>query len=290
MNLDCSGTGSPTVILEQGAGMPALGWMKIQPQIARFTHVCSYDRAGYGWSEPGPMPRTIPRMASELKSLLDASGEPGPYVMVAASLGGPIVRLYARLYPKDVAGMILVDASHEDQQKRVKSVQPPELIAENDREVASYERWDRFRGPFMLHLGIDRFMVHFTAQSAQMPQVFWEEYLYLSQRPGFQETVASEVRSLPESSSALRTVNLGDCPLIVLTAGKMTFTPEPFLTREIEDKLRNAWMQLQAEQARLSTRGKQIIVADSGHVIMFERPDAVVSAIHEVWSAIHSGQ
>jgi len=83
----------------------------------------------------------------------------------------------------------------------------------------------------------------------------------------------------------LACVNLGNRPLIVLTAGKMTFTPEPFLTKEIEDKLRNVFHELQAEQARLSTRGKQIVVPDSGHVIMFERPDAVISAIHEVWSA-----
>jgi len=267
--------------------------MKIQPQIAQFTRVCSYDRAGYGWSEPGPMPRTIPRLANELKGLLDASGEKGPYVMVAASLGGPIVRLYTKLYPSDVAGLILVDASHEDQQKRAQSVQPPELIAENNREVESYQRWERLRRPFrpfMLYLGIERFMVHFTRQSGQMPQSFWEEYLYLSQKPGFQETVASEIQSLPDSSSALHAVNLGDRPLIVLTAGKMTFTPEPFLTKEIEDKIRNAWIELQAEQAHLSTRGKQIIVPDSGHVIMFERPDAVVAAIREVWSDVRAGR
>jgi pimeloyl-ACP methyl ester carboxylesterase len=290
MNIDCVGSGSPTVILEQGGGMPALGWMKVQPQIAAFTRVCSYDRAGYGWSEPGPMPRTIPRLAKELKALLDASGEKGPYVMAAASLGGPIVRLYTKLYPNDVAGLILVDASHEDQQKRAQSVQPPELIAENNREVESYQRWERLRRPFMLHLGIERFMVHFTQQSGQMPQLFWEEYLYLSHKPGFQETVASEIRSLPDSSSALNAINLGDRPLIVLTAGKMTFTPEPFLTKEIEDKIRNAWIELQAEQAHLSTRGKQIIVPDSGHVIMFERPDAVVAAIREVWSEVKAGR
>lgn len=290
MNMDCAGSGSPTVILEQGAGVPGLGWMKIQPQIAQFTRVCSYDRAGYGWSEPGPMPRTIPRMAHEMKALLDASGERSPYVMVAASLGGPIVRLYTGLYPNDVAGMILVDAAHEDQQKRAQSVQPPELIAENNREVESYQRWERLRGPFMLHLGIERFMVYFTQQSEQMPQLFWEEYLYLSQKPGFQETVASEIQSLPDSSSALQAVNLGNRPLIVLTAGKMTFTPQPFLTKETEDKLRNVFHELQAEQARLSTRGKQIIVPDSGHVIMFERPDAVVAAIREVWSEVREGR
>jgi pimeloyl-ACP methyl ester carboxylesterase len=283
MNMDCIGSGLPTVILEQGGGMPALGWMKVQPQIAQFTRVCSYDRAGYGWSEPGPMPRTIPRLAKELKALLDASGEKGPYVMAAASLGGPIVRLFTKLYPNDVAGLILVDASHEDQQKRAQSVQPPELIAENNREVERYQRWERLRRPFMLHLGIERFITHFTQQSRQMPQLFWEEYLYLSQKPGFQETVASEIRSLPDSSSALHAANLGDRPLIVLTASKMTFTPEPFLTKEVEDKLRNVFHELQAEQARLSTRGKQVIVPDSGHVIMFDRPDAVISAIREVW-------
>jgi len=92
MNIDCTGTGSPIVILEQGGGMRAAGWMKVQPQMARFTRVCSYDRAGYGWSDPGPMPRTIPRMANALKALLDASGEKSPYVMVAASLGGRIDR------------------------------------------------------------------------------------------------------------------------------------------------------------------------------------------------------
>jgi len=143
----------------------------------------------------------------------------------------------------------------------------------------------------MLHLGIERFTIHFTKQSTEMPQTFWEEYLYLSQRPGFQETEDSEIRSLPDSSSALRAVGLGDRPLIVLTGGKMTFTPEPFLTREIEDKIRNVWIYgLQAEQARLSTRGKQIIVPDSGHVIMFERPDAVISAIHEVWTAVRASR
>src|SRR5690348_4968166 len=188
MNMDCAGSGSPIVILEQGGGVPAIGWMKVQPQIAQFTRVCSYDRAGYGWSEPGPMPRTIPRMVNELKVLLDASAEKSPYVMAAASLGGPIVRLYAGLYPNDGAGVILVDPAHEDQQKRAQRVQPPELIAENNREVASYQRWERFRRPFMWHLGIERFTVYFTQQSGQMPQLFWEEYLYLSQKPGFQET------------------------------------------------------------------------------------------------------
>lgn len=290
MNIDCSGRGSPTVILEQGGGIPATGWMKIQPQIAQFTRVCSYDRAGYGWSDDGPMPRTISRMAKELKALLDASQEQGPYVIAAASLGGPITRLYTGYYPQDVVGLVLVDASHEDQQQRVQRVQPPELIAENNKETAQYQRKQRLWGPFRRFFGIARFQVHFTAQSPQMPRRFWEEFFYLRQRSRYQQTLDSEVQSLPESSAELRTLSdLGDRPLIVLTAGKMIFTPEPFLTKEIEDKIRNTWInELQVEQAHLSTRGKQIIIPDSGHVIMWERPDAVIAAIREVWNAVQS--
>jgi|SRR5665213_1318099 len=287
MNIDCTGSGWPTVILEQGAGAPAIGWRKVQPEIAEFTRVCSYDRAGYGWSEKGPMPRTVSEMAKELKALLDASGEKGPYILVAASLGGPIVRLYAGLYPNDVSGMVLVDASHEDQLRRVQAIQPPELIAESQRITASFERRDRILRPLDFYFGIDRFEVHYQQQPPTMPREFWEEILYLAQRNRTWITVDSEVQSLPESVAALSQFNLGDRPLIVLTRGKFSFFPERYLTKEIEDRTRDLWIHgIQAEEARLSTRGKQIVVADSDHLIMFERPDAVVSAVHEVWSEL----
>ena len=123
LNLNCTGSGSPTVILDTGLGVPAAGWDLVQPEVAKFTRVCSYDRAGYGWSTPGPMPRTSEQIVKELHALLTAAGEKGPYILVAHSFGGFNVRLYTAQYPNDVAGLVLVDTSHEDQNNYL----PPSL-------------------------------------------------------------------------------------------------------------------------------------------------------------------
>ena len=123
MHIDCVGEGSPTVILESGLGDTYVSWRKVQPQIAQFSRVCSYDRAGLGYSESTSRPRTSKVMAQELHSLLQAAAVAPPYVLVGHSMGGFTVRLYASLYRNEVAGMVLVDASHPDQENRF----PPEL-------------------------------------------------------------------------------------------------------------------------------------------------------------------
>src|SRR5438270_12567824 len=115
MNIDCSGQGSPTVVLESGSGGPSVDWLMVQPEVSKFARVCSYDRAGYGWSDSGPEPRSSLRIAHELKQLLQAPGEIGPYVLVAHPMGGYDVRVYTRQYPNDAVGMVLVGASHEGQ-------------------------------------------------------------------------------------------------------------------------------------------------------------------------------
>jgi pimeloyl-ACP methyl ester carboxylesterase len=118
LNMDCTGDRSPgrtTIVLDSGLGAPALGWILIQPEVAKFARVCSYDRAGYGWSDPGPEPRTSSQIAKELKAVLDAAAERPPYVMVGHSFGGFNVRVFTSLYPGEVAGVVLVEASHEDE-------------------------------------------------------------------------------------------------------------------------------------------------------------------------------
>jgi len=104
MNIDCSGQGSPTVILESGSGGPSVDWLMVQPEVAKFSRVCSYDRAGYGWSDSGPEPRSSVQIAHELKQLMQAAGEKGPYVLVGHSMGGYDIRVYTGQYPSDVAG------------------------------------------------------------------------------------------------------------------------------------------------------------------------------------------
>jgi len=117
LHLFCAGRGAPTVVLEAGLGGFSLEWLTVQRLVAEERRVCAYDRAGYGWSEFGPAPRTTSALISELKRLLDASGEKGPYVLVGHSFGGYVVQGFARRWPDAVTGIVLVDSSHPEQDR-----------------------------------------------------------------------------------------------------------------------------------------------------------------------------
>src|SRR6266571_5585633 len=122
LHINCTGAGRTTVILDAGLGGSSLDWSRVQPGVATFTRVCSYDRAGYGWSDSGPTPRTSERIVRELHTLLVKAGVPGPYVLVGHSFGGLNMRLYAYTYPQDVAGLVLVDSSHENDPTALKAI------------------------------------------------------------------------------------------------------------------------------------------------------------------------
>src|SRR5690242_6994791 len=113
LHIQCVGTGSPTVVLDAGLGGSSLDWNLVQPQLGSSTRVCAYDRAGMGWSDPGPQPRTPRQIADELHTLLTNAGIAGPYVLVGHSLAGKNLRLFAQQHPDQVAGMVLVDARSE---------------------------------------------------------------------------------------------------------------------------------------------------------------------------------
>jgi pimeloyl-ACP methyl ester carboxylesterase len=108
-----TGKGDPTVVLESGGASWSLDWYWVQTEVAKFTSVCSYDRAGFGWSDPGPKPRTSQQIVSELHELLTINGIKKPYILVGHSFGGHTVRLFAKDHPDEVAGIILLDARHE---------------------------------------------------------------------------------------------------------------------------------------------------------------------------------
>jgi pimeloyl-ACP methyl ester carboxylesterase len=117
LHLNCTGearASQPTVILEAGAGDFSVDWSLVQPGVARFARVCSYDRAGSGWSDLGPRPRTMHQIVSELHALLEKAGKRPPYVLVGHSYGGWLVRLYQSTYPSEVAGMVLVESGADD--------------------------------------------------------------------------------------------------------------------------------------------------------------------------------
>ena len=291
-NLNCSGSTRPTVILESGLGVPSLGWVQIQPQIAKFARVCSYDRAGYGWSDAARGPRTSLQIAKELKALMNAAGESGPYVLVGPSFGGFIIRVYTGLYPADVAGLVFLDASHEDQVQRIDEIIP---AARPQRSEANQEKRNRDQRDLLLSqikipLGIERLQ---SALHREKPEAFFgfspelvEELNYLDQQLKTKEAVAAEAAAMLESGQfAKASGRLADRPMIVVTGGKMEFRPDPLFTQDIQDKLRNLWINgLQAEEARLSTRGRQVVLKNCGHAIQFECPDAVIDAVREVLS------
>jgi pimeloyl-ACP methyl ester carboxylesterase len=287
LNLDCSGTESPIVILDSGMGVPGVGWIKIQPEVSKFARVCSYDRAGYGWSEPGPEPRTSMEIAKELKALLDAAGEKAPYVLVGHSFGGYNIRVFTKLYPGDVVGVVLVDASHEDEEERIESLLPAAVKEQEKKDEERNRKLDRILTPFLIHFGIERFKVAAGWEtSTSISKDLQQELLYLQQQTKSRNAIALEDKVSADSVAQVRAAgNLGNRPLIVLTAGK-PYDPDPLLTKQDMDKQNNMWINvLQVEEAHLSTRGKQIVVPNSDHMIPFERPDAVISAVREVWSA-----
>jgi hypothetical protein len=143
--LECQGSGSPTVILESGLGVYSGTWHEVLPKVAAVTHVCRYDRAGLGESEPGPKPRTSKRMVAELHTLLVKARVPGPYVLVGHSLAGLNIHLFASTYAKDVVGLVFVDAIHPDLDVRIEKLLSAKQIAERRADLELNQEGIRFR-------------------------------------------------------------------------------------------------------------------------------------------------
>jgi pimeloyl-ACP methyl ester carboxylesterase len=287
LSIDCRGQGSPTVVLDSGLGVPAIGWNPVQTEVAKFTRVCSYDRAGYGWSGATSAPRTSLQIVKELHALLEAAGEKGPYILVGDSFGGYNVRVYNGQYPNDVAGVVLVDASHEDQNERMS----PALQAFMKKTIEQMKSQEKL-APWLIRFGVARFAQRNQGQAPGVSKEFGQEMLYLQLQPKFIDASASEMGAFAESAKEVRAAgNLGDKPLVVLTAGKSSDAsqlPAGFPKKEFDD-FHEIWVNdLQVKEAHLSTRGERIMVPDSTHMIPFERPDTIVAAIHEVYAAVNT--
>jgi len=270
MHIYCAGQGSPTVILESGLGDSYISWRKVQPQISKFTRVCSYDRAGLGYSDPSSGPRTSKVMAEQLHALLRAASVPVPYVLVGHSMGGFDVRLFTSLYRSEVAGMVLVDASHPDQENR--------FPAQLKKMEGGWQREAEFL-EYTMPLGIPRWLgACDDSPTARAADCNWHSA---------REQV-SEMKSFSTSAAeAGATGSLGDLPLIVLShdPDKPSSEFPPDLAKDVNQ----AWEQMQEDLAHLSTRGSQVIVRDSSHYIQIDNPAAVVEAVRRVVDQVPHG-
>lgn len=284
IHLYCTGEGSPTVILEAAGPGWSVYWSRVQPDLAKVTRVCSYDRAGFGWSESGPSPRTGRRIANELHTLLTRAGISGPYVLVGHSLGGFIVRLYRQIHPKDVVGMVLVDAGHErqfEQEEFRKFVAPGKTAFPVIGAVTAM-------GITRLLMSLDMLPPLFaiqeekmSAESRPMLRAGWTQTRYFA-------TMADEGAALEETCIQVqRTDPLGDLPLIILTASGPTWWPDMPPNVDVA-KFRQIRLQLQADLTKLSTNSRQVYADQSGHFIQFDQPELVIEGIRQVVDSARS--
>lgn len=281
LNLNCTGRateGIPTVILESGAGVPGVGWKLVQPHIEKFARVCSYDRAGYGWSDlPVDFRRTSSEVAKELHTALQNAGVQPPYVLVGHSLGGFNIRAYNGLYSEEVAGAIFVDSSHEDQLQKMS----PEMRSFFEKSIQSLRSQTRLV-PFLIDFGVMRWMQQRERKQESIPLDLVDEVDYLQERAGFFKIMLAEMEAFDESAREVRNSgDFGDKPVVVLTAGKSQEIPG--VPRTESEQFHQSWVtELQPQLARLSTRGKQIVVSNSDHMIPFEAPESIVDATRDV--------
>jgi len=271
LQINCTGSGTPTVVLESGLGDISIEWDQVQKGIAKFSRVCSYDRAGYGSSEPGPMPRTSARIANELSVLLQNAGEIPPFVLVGHSFGGYNVRVFNGQYPDRLAGMVLVDSPQEDQYQLL-----PKAWDSISLALLKHFKSQAMWAPLYIDTGLARLQLR--AQG-----IYPGDYLYLQSK--YLKARASELEEIQISAEQARAAgSLAEKPLVVLTAGgKPDAILADGLSEEDNRKFQRIWIDdLQMRLTHLSTRGTRIMVQGSGHNIPMERPDSIVEAVKEV--------
>jgi pimeloyl-ACP methyl ester carboxylesterase len=286
MHLNCTGKGSPTVVVEYGVGDFSTDWVLVQNAASRFTRICTYDRDGYAWSEPGRLPRTYPQINLELHELLSAAGERGPFVLVGHSFGGPLARSYTAIYPNEVAGLLLVDTIHEDQRIPImgkavllrgtatgRAIPEPQLSVQPGEGAPHYvpATTDPVEAPLN-----------------KLPQKNQRIDQWASVQPTLQAMGKSELDWSPESlalwHASPQKGSLGARPLIVLTRKEGGYknnldVPAPELEQER--------LALQKKLVDLSTNSAQRILP-CGHNMHLEAPDAVADAIRAVVTAVRT--
>jgi pimeloyl-ACP methyl ester carboxylesterase len=267
------GSGSPTVILEAGLGGYAFDWRSVQPDVAKFTRVCAYDRAGSGKSPPGPVPRDTRAQVSDLEKLLKAAAVRPLYVLVGHSMGGYNVQLFASRHIEDVVGIVFVDSSTPNQLPCLYASLP--AIEESDK-----------RSLVRVKACADPARDAETAENCTRaaPEDFPPELakaFATTQGLSVNQAFASEVESFMERDSAqvlAENRDLGSMPLIVLTRTELS-TNMSKADAELEWKL---WNQTHEKLAALSKTGVNRPVPGAGHYIHLDKPEAVIEAIRGV--------
>jgi pimeloyl-ACP methyl ester carboxylesterase len=279
LHVHCQGSGTPTVILEAGGGSFAIDWALVQPSIGRVTRTCSYDRARHGWSEPSPSAEMPENVVRDLHALLQAAGERPPYVIAGHSMGGVYSRIFQRRYPDEVAGLVLVDPSHEANlftlfngkavaiasltAEQLRSTMPPGDVNVPTRPVQTGGPFDRLPPDrHRLRMELERRLIAGDS-SRPVPRAVVAEAME------GQRAALAELHSTYVTGAAV----LGELPVVVLTRGI-----------DASESLRAA----HAALARSSSNSRHSMVPDAVHEIHLSRPDVVIEAIEDVLESVRA--
>lgn len=261
LHLDCRGEGSPTVVMDAGLGGSSLDWTLVQDELATTTKVCTYDRAGMGWSDTGPGPRTPKHIADELWALLNNAGLQPPFVLVAHSLAGKNARMFALAHPRAVTGMVLVDARSEYIDAATSKTDADAFSAAIGAQGTIYTVARR--------LGVARL---FGASLAGQPLVkndLATEMVLLQTQPAAVAETVSEGLARATDDDTLANSGLGSMPLAVIAAS---------------DSLENTpnWPTAQKQLSKLSTAGELVVAQHSGHYVQLEQPNVVINSVRAI--------
>ena len=261
LHIHCQGQGLPALIFDSGTGGFSLEWMQVQKVLSRHTRVCSYDRAGYGWSDMGPLPRTSRRITQELRTLLGRAGVSGPYIVAGHSFGGYTAQLFARHYPQDTAGLVLIDSSHPEQVERLPAPERGE------------PRTDIHRARSYL---VSKPVMHPNFPDETKTLAHW-----MMQRWRQVLTWREEMNGLPVSARQVRFSSpMPKVPMVVLTRGLRVWP-----NNDYGNEMERIWMELQDELSLLSDNSVHLIAEHSGHLIHLDQPELVINAVQTFLNA-----
>jgi pimeloyl-ACP methyl ester carboxylesterase len=255
LHINCIGQGMPTVIIDSGIGGFSLEWFKIQNNLSDDVRICSYDRAGYGWSDPGPKPRTTARIAKELRTLLVEAKIPGPYLLVGHSFGGYNIRYFASEYPEMTAGLVLIDSSHPQQfnTEEFKRVEPKAPVTKHRNSVSI-----RLIRPIIA----DNYP-HEKKRVAYQLMSSMKSINTLMNEMDFMEISAQQL-------AARNHQRPHNFPVVIITRGKRVWPDN-----ELGDRRERQWSKLQNDLENISLNSDHFLAYKSGHIVHLDQPELV---------------
>jgi pimeloyl-ACP methyl ester carboxylesterase len=282
LNLYCAGSGPVTVVFDAPSGDGGWTWHGVQPKVAARTRACVYDRAARGFSDPSPLPPTVGNAVTDLHALLGKAGIAPPYVLVGNSFGGAVVQLYAYRYPQEVKALVLVEAGHEDEEKRINAASQGKLkqMYEGQNQFIAQCAQAAHQG---FELGSDLFAACTGGTGTEYGRELAAARLAMVRQPAYWDDLVAGNKSGDASDAELRAArrSFGDLPLVVLVRGVSPYAvpgkPQSALNKATEAEN----LAIQKEIAALSTRSSLHVVAGASHIIQADKPQAVVDAVNE---------